>query len=1520
MAKVKQSLKVDGAKLSNKDPNLVIKLDDHPNVFIQDIGEDTITYGFNGNVDEDQVYELNVTFTYMGLISYTAPLRITQRHLAEAPIIVDVKPIDVEANQVYQAPFRVILPVSGRDITSGFVIDKIVDNAGTHTDYLSKAGGLYFKAETSDLTDYAGIYKFTVTGTHNGAPVTLSADIPVTIKKWVGDEYAIVKTDGNTTPVVGVINGEDSFSYQLKKRNLIVPAAQFKADLTVLGTDGVLTNLSEADKDTTTKTVSFTYGKAGTTNVFLTATDTAGKTLATLQIPITISLGDGLNIYFTDPAEQNLEGNLGDVMRVIPTIIYGGVKLSPSDPKIKLYAKTTGTDNDSTNVSVVDNQGSVSGWDVQINVNSASTSGGPQKFMWRVTHEDAPDPAEAQGSVYVFADTPSVVTGAFTSALVANTSQSVTVKFEQPTYGSGPNWRIAGGKLTEAVLQVFDKATGNQVGTDLKLTNLVLDKNGTVLVNIPSLPYLATTVKITGKLLAKNGTSGVGPNYTPVPINPVITQEVKATPLIASPSDVRINYFNNAMTKVTFILTQEQGGNKVPVNAIDISELTVTGKGFTNDVKPTKETAAGTYSINVGGTGEIGDVVVGMKVQYPTGDFQAVTFGLRAVKIVPTFVDAPLSPAMWDYGDKPPFKVMLGANDVTSQITGLRPLDNPYVIPDPTPGSGTKRAWHLLYSTTEATTIKIPFSFNLTVDGVVDTFEGSGTFNLPAWDGIGLVVKPSGADTNNKIPADNPDSFKKFRIKVGQTKEVWILFMVKGTTHNEPNWVATDTTKYDDAGGAVRMTDNLIGQWNTPRKMSVTGLKVGTFHPSMYYYTGLAYGYPDRTPPLNVNFWTPEVEIWDDILLATPASQTVEATEMKTIEVPLSLTWNGNPLDWGTTGITTSIDNDIFVFQNYTTKGIVYKVNKEILEAEVQNAKITVNYGGKSSIADVKFNIVVDQFKQLQIVDQPINAKVWDSGTTIPFKLMDNGVDITDQAIDLDFVPTLYIIKNPEGAGWYVDTAESVARDVKVKYTFKLKKNGVTVPFEYQGTFKLAAWDGVTLRVAAKYGIFEREFPVMLDGTNSYTFYPTYKGKAAPEDVILESVTGFVNGGTAIVSQVTSEDGKGVVVTLRGTGKAGGNTVTFRYRKKGTTGGVINKDYFDDTSVSFQISGAGLILTGPSGANPTPNPVTPNGASTYTCNLYCNGIRVDLRDPNLRFVIKAGNQSLGLDYIGATATGFVSRVMSSGTFHNRFDIFYTDPNGTNYSLVDGNMNVTVSGTAKYLGISGPAGTVTPSADNKLLADIRVQPNNTSVTSIEPYLPYKITKTPSNGSPIVNPEDLAYVYEDGKMYIKFAAGHTGDSFTVQGYVQSSAGYLMLVPTTYTVPKAPVTSTLDAANYTSDDNNQITVKFKLSQPRYKQDPYNFAGASFEAITMTGATGSGQVTEADGWFTIVLTVPPTGTSAKVTGTVKDVDNWKYPFTLDIVINPPVDLVMNDGFQTTGAGDKDTPLTLTQGTSRPN
>ncbi|AEV89643.1 hypothetical protein OBP_206 [Pseudomonas phage OBP] len=1514
MAKMKQSLMVDGKKLSNKDPNLVIVLESNPNVFIKEIGEDTITYGFNGFPDEDATYSLNLTFTYMGLISYEVPLNIVQRALAEEPTIVEVKPIEVEAGSAYQAPFRVILPVSGRDLTSGFAIDSIVDNAGTHTSYLAKTNNMMFTAITADSDDVVSTFKFTVSGTHAGKPYTLTADVPVTIKKWTKADYEARIHGGNDTPVISSVNQSGEFTYSLYKRNILVNPSEYVTDTALLNQPGNgVSGATDVVVGDDARKVSMTFTDISNSRKNVVVRDTQGELLTQFGVLCLVDTGTGLSIQFPNTYERLLSGNAGDTILVSPVITYKGAAIPNGNANLTLTVSVSASDPSTPpNITIVGKSGN--SWTVRLNGPIAKDVG----FLWKATYavDDNPSIGIA-GGVTVFALTPSSIPMELLDPITPNVAQSLRLKLSQPTYGEGPLWTVNGAKSDGLVGRLYDVATDAKIGEDITFGGHTANQQGVVQIDLPVMPYKKFRFEIVGMVSPKQGKNGEGTGYASVPgtFTPVI---VEASPFVATPTDNKINYFNNSVTKVIFKLTQEQGAVTTPINAIEITELTVTGKGFTTDTSPVKETEDGTYSFNAKGMGELGDVSVSMKVQYPIGETQVVEFKLRASKIVPVITDNPITVAMWQMGDVPPFTVTLAGTDVTSQITELKVTANDYVKPDTSPAVN-KKAWAVLYADTAPKSTQVTFNFKLVVDGVNTDYSGTGTFNLPAWDGVAFKMSPH---------ANSVDRWEKLRLKVGQNSMLNVVITDRGKDATSDTLSPPDPSNSNGADGGVLYEVMPYGL-SEGRRINIVGKTVGTHHPSIAVKAANNWGYPANTKHLNWDAWLPEVEVWDDVLAVTPESQDVTGVETKDVNIPIQLTWNGAELKPATTGITyTFAPADILERKGFLTDtDVTCKIIKEVLQETSYPVKMTVTYGGKSDTMDINVTVQPNLIKDLVYTDKPISTSIWQSGDELPFTITNAaGEDASDKLKKVEMVPNTYITADTEGGKlWYVETAETTARDVKTTFNLTFEVDGKEFTSQVTATFKLAAWNGVTLEIIKPTEVIGAS--IAQDTT--FIVYPIYKGKPAADKVELSDLGGTLGGYTTLVKQEASEDNKTLTITLRARAthaspnkQATPLTLTgVKYKVKGTPGTVEGKDVVTRSSDLGFINGdylsmynVGWCFTG------RQNEVTymRSGSRTGPAAIVyaiLNGVRIPLEDTKLTMYSIFGqatgntNGNIAWEWVGGTGTtvwGRITRPTLGGTegYFNPIRAYYSTPEGskdwTPSPPPATDSNFWVYATSGNLGIAVTSETVTatPATQNELKFKLRV--GSTALTTPVVYNP-KLIPAPSNGNAMIASEGYSVINDpddaDG-LILKFTAGHTGDTLNLKGAVTSpNSGGRVSLDTTIVVPKSPVTPTLDAPSYTADENHQVTVKFKLDQKRYGVEaPYTFPNGTLSGITVTGGSNAGLLAlDENGYYGIILDLVTSG-NAVITGTITDEGNWKYPFTVTAPVVREYNLTVTD------------------------
>ena len=105
--------------------------------------------------------------------------------------------------------------------------------------------------------------------------------------------------------------------------------------------------------------------------------------------------------------------------------------------------------------------------------------------------------------------------------------------------------------------------------------------------------------------------------------------------------------------------------------------------------------------------------------------------------------------------------------------------------------------------------------------------------------------------------------------------------------------------------------------------------------------------------------------------------------------------------------------------------------------------------------------------KDWRIEAAPISTKCWARGESLPFKVIKNEVDITDQLLDVVFVPNGVVKAGDTGAkSWTIESETAFAEQtVKISYTYRLPDDLPEVSRQFTGDFVIAAYDGQELEV-----------------------------------------------------------------------------------------------------------------------------------------------------------------------------------------------------------------------------------------------------------------------------------------------------------------------------------------------------------------------------------------------------------------------------------------------------------------------
>ncbi len=193
MTTLKASVMANGQVISNNDPLMVITLDPHPGVQISSIQDDSITYEFTGEVTEETLYNLNLTFTYNNTHRVKVPCTFKQK-VIDIDYTATAKPINTKM-WAHSAELPFTVTIGEEDVTSQLVDVSIVDNQWVKP--YSTVGGSANEWYMTGVT--AGSTETTINSKYQ-FKLPLDKD-PAQIVRTIDVEYIVAPYDGRETIV-----------------------------------------------------------------------------------------------------------------------------------------------------------------------------------------------------------------------------------------------------------------------------------------------------------------------------------------------------------------------------------------------------------------------------------------------------------------------------------------------------------------------------------------------------------------------------------------------------------------------------------------------------------------------------------------------------------------------------------------------------------------------------------------------------------------------------------------------------------------------------------------------------------------------------------------------------------------------------------------------------------------------------------------------------------------------------------------------------------------------------------------------------------------------------------------------------------------------------------------------------------------------------------------------------------------------------------------------------------------------
>lgn len=838
----------------------------------------------------------------------------------------------------------------------------------------------------------------------------------------------------------------------------------------------------------------------------------------------------------------------------------------------------------------------------------------------------------------------------------------------------------------------------------------------------------------------------------------------------------------------------------------------------------------------------------------------------KPVPIVVT--DVPITAAtMWAHDNTIPFTVSLDGTDVTNQLTNIILVPNTYIRKDRT--IGDKKLWSVENAESTPTSVETQFNFNLTYENKTRTLSGKGTFNIPAWNGLTMWPEPT---------TPNDPLFTDLRIKVGQTVRVYLMPKFRGVAIYDDSSIFSKPALNDLSNGLVTFALE-TGHWSYGRPVLIRGDKVGTGKPKLsLLLSNVDPGYTGEVLNETMTYWSPNVEVWDDVLEAsTTTVDRVSAKKNDTFSFDLGLKFNGETLNTNTSGVTISFaPNDVLSFVSATTTGVTAKVIKDVPYSTDYDLTVTATYQGKTATVPLKVRVMNEQ------VTATLDANSTFGGTNDTFSItptvmynnvaqpIDNSVNVVDISADNGTLIQL-VNRNNGKLNFKVLDTRPAPQSYVVTLTFTV--NGVSTTATFTHNYKVKP-TLVPVPVNTS---------VMSTGNAPFSF--TVNGSA---------VTPTIDSVTLSASQyveAVGTKGNWKVIKADDTEKVENVTFTINITHDGV-------EYSYSQAIAFTIATLGSTVTATSIIGEADMTLDKESQVVFSLVQTLNGQSVTL-DPVFENTTVTGTATfVNLIPHPDNAGQYILTVKGKGTagaftlasrLHNRvggeldgtltypFSIAFTTAKKT-----ESTVTMTAVGSTE----------LTPVQQNTLTVSLKYGNNNAVVgaeaqslvltptpnsTAVIPS--YRTTLTPVSGQP-------------GQYTVDLDAGHLAGSVGLTlTILVDGATYPVDNTLTFTNPGAPVNATPLTIELNNTNDQVSPIEFSLSQSRFGTTDHDFTGATFKSLVVSGAAKAvGTPTAAgSGKFTVDVTASGTTGPVSISGTVVDADAHEYPFSFNINADIP-------------------------------
>lgn len=522
-----------------------------------------------------------------------------------------------------------------------------------------------------------------------------------------------------------------------------------------------------------------------------------------------------------------------------------------------------------------------------------------------------------------------------------------------------------------------------------------------------------------------------------------------------------------------------------------------------------------------------------------------------------------------------------------------------------------------------------------------------------------------------------------------------------------------------------------------------------------------------------------------------------------------------------------------------------------------------------------------------------VNVKMWDVLTEPPFSVKIDRVDSPQRITNVQVIKNAYI-QGVEGKPneWEVYRADTSVAAPSTYFTFDLVLDSGTINCVGQGTYNIAAFDGIWLKPNAEYTPGDRVSKVLLvpqGGSISYTFYPVYKGQPAADKVELVPP---VADGVVYRGQKLNDQGDGIIVTLSGATNFTTRTAQFTYKVKGIPDNeLVNNQTKVSEYVSLTAVPKGLDVKFQS--DPQPVLAGLNERLRFPVSrITLDGVVLQPDDKHLRYkIVPYGVDPSYVEQVGVIANDLYLVISTKPPRQ----AYYTQSIVASYVADDG--TITESKVIPFTIGYSPSrdqngvritlkGDPLANTENFIPVDIAVDGNDPlAPSSITQLGTAAITVTPLSSNSVI---DNVITYEKTG-HIRFKSGWTGGSVSYAMLIGSVGSPTPVQPVIFEVPAAPITITPSITEFNGIADTVTTMTFTATQERLIDGSvvsYDFAGAVVqEGSTATGSIKSlTSVVNNGGVFTVVFTSKGVEGSSTLTIPVKDSRGDGYSFSFDL------------------------------------